>query len=79
LCRDPDSRRLAGDARFPRIDHVAPGINSVQQWSALLERIRLSGVSYELNEVPLTGERQVFLTMTPDVVSELANKAGNSP
>jgi hypothetical protein len=44
-----------------------------------LERLRLSGVSCELNEVPLTGERQVFLTMTPDVVSELANKAGNSP
>ncbi len=44
----------------------------------LLERIRLSGVSCELNEVPLSGERQIFLTMAPDVVSDLANKAGNS-
>jgi catechol 2,3-dioxygenase-like lactoylglutathione lyase family enzyme len=63
----------------PRIDHVALRINSVQQWSALLERIRLSGVSYELNEVPLTGERQLFLTMAPGVVIELVSKASNSP
>jgi hypothetical protein len=63
----------------PRSDHVALRIISGQEWSVLLERLRLSGVSCELNEVPLTGERQVFLTMTPDVVSELATKAGNSP
>jgi hypothetical protein len=62
----------------PRIDHVALRINSVQERSVLLERIRLSGVSCELNEVPLSGERQIFLTMAPDVVSDLANKAGNS-
>ncbi len=61
------------------MDQVAPRINSVQERSVLLERLRLSGVSCELNEVPLTGDRPVFLTMTPDVVSDLADKAGNSP
>jgi hypothetical protein len=37
-------------------------------------RLILSGVSHELNEVPLTGERQLFLTMAPGVVIELVSK-----
>ena len=54
-----------------RIDHVGLRINSVQEWSALLERMRRSGISYELNDVPLTGERQLFVAMAPGVVIEL--------
>jgi hypothetical protein len=46
-------------------------VNTAQAWSALLERTRLSGVSYELSEVPLTGERQLFVAMSPGVVIEL--------
>ena len=46
-------------------------INSVQEWSKLLDRIRLSGVHYGLNEVPLTGERQLFVAMASGVVIEL--------
>src|SRR5258708_4813767 len=63
----------AGSARLasPRIDHVGLRVNSAQEWEALLERIRLSGVPHELSEVPLTGERQLFVAMAPGVLVEL--------
>jgi catechol 2,3-dioxygenase-like lactoylglutathione lyase family enzyme len=54
-----------------RIDHVALRIDTAQEWSALLERLRASGLPYELGEVPLTGEHQVFVTMAPGIVIEL--------
>jgi catechol 2,3-dioxygenase-like lactoylglutathione lyase family enzyme len=54
-----------------RIDHVALRIETAQEWSALLERLRLSGLPYELGDVPLTGERQLFVAMAPGVVIEL--------
>jgi len=37
----------------------------------LLERIRLGGVPYQLSEVSLSGERQLFVAMAPGVVIEL--------
>ena len=55
----------------PRIDHVGLRVNSAQEWEALVERIRLSGVAHELSEVPLTGQRQLFVAMAPGVVIEL--------
>ena len=55
----------------PRIDHVAFRVNTVQEWSALLERVRFSGVPYELGEAPLSSERQLFVAMAPCVVIEL--------
>jgi len=54
-----------------RIDHVALRIDTAQEWSALLDRLRLSGLPYELGEVPLTGERQLFVAMAPGIVIEL--------
>ncbi len=38
----------------PRIDHVAFRVNTTEEWSALLERVRVSGVPYDMSEVPLT-------------------------
>ena len=58
----------------PRIDHVGLRVKSAQEWEALLERMRLSGVSHELSEVPLTGERQLFVAMAPGVVIELVTE-----
>lgn len=55
----------------PRIDHIALRVNTAHEWSALLERMRLSRVPYELSEVPLTGERQLFVAMAPGIVIEL--------
>ena len=62
----PSARRSSA-----RIDHVALRANSVLEWSELLERIRVSGISYELSEVPLSGERQLFVAIAPGVVIEL--------
>jgi catechol 2,3-dioxygenase-like lactoylglutathione lyase family enzyme len=61
---------LPARAASPRIDHVGLRIDA-REWSGLLERLRLSGVPFELGEVPLTGERQVFVAMAPGVVIEL--------
>ena len=58
-------------AAYARIDHVGLRVNTAQEWSSLLERMRLSGVSYELSEVPLSGESQLFVAMAPGVVIEL--------
>jgi len=55
----------------PRIDHVALRIDRAEEWLALVERMRLSGVSCEFGEVPLSGERQLFVAMAPGVVIEL--------
>ena len=49
-------------------------LNEPSVWEALLERIRISGVSHELSEVPLTGERQLFVAMAPGVVIELVTE-----
>jgi catechol 2,3-dioxygenase-like lactoylglutathione lyase family enzyme len=54
-----------------RIDHVALRVNTAQEWSSLLERMRLSRISYKLSEVPLSGECQLFVAMAPDVMIEL--------
>ena len=59
----------------PRIDHVGLRVNTAEEWSALLERMQVSGVSYDLTEVPLTGERQLFVAMAPGVVIELVTGA----
>jgi catechol 2,3-dioxygenase-like lactoylglutathione lyase family enzyme len=57
-----------------RIDHVALRVNTDQEWSSLLERMRLSGVSYELSEVPLSRECQLFVAVAPGVVIELVTE-----
>ncbi|MGF6705739.1 VOC family protein [Pseudomonas frederiksbergensis] len=54
----------------PRIDHIGLRLNSLQEWSQSLDRIRLSGVHYWLNEVPLAGECQLFVAMASGVVIE---------
>jgi catechol 2,3-dioxygenase-like lactoylglutathione lyase family enzyme len=61
----------------PRIDHVGLRVNSAGEWEALLERIRRSGVSHDLREVPLTGERQLFVALAPGVAIELVTESGD--
>jgi len=62
---------LSARSASPRIDHLGFRVDTVQEWSALLERARLSGVPYELSEAPLSGERQLFVAMAPGVVIEV--------
>jgi len=43
-----------------RIDHVGLPRQHCSEWSALLDRIHVSRFLYEIREVPLCGERQLF-------------------
>jgi catechol 2,3-dioxygenase-like lactoylglutathione lyase family enzyme len=54
----------------PRIDHIAFRIESAVEWQALLDRLRAADVGYQLAEVPLSAERQLFVALAPGVVVE---------
>ncbi|HLX03038.1 MAG TPA: VOC family protein [Trinickia sp.] len=58
----------------PRIDHVAFRVGDGGEWRALIERLRANQVPFELAEVPLTGERQVFIALGPSVVVEFVSR-----
>ncbi len=53
-----------------RIDHVALRIDDAAEWSALLGRLDCHGYAYQLAEVPLARERQLFVRLAPGVVVE---------
>ncbi|PFH10081.1 catechol 2,3-dioxygenase-like lactoylglutathione lyase family enzyme [Collimonas sp. PA-H2] len=54
----------------PRIDHAAFRMENPAEWEALLERLRVHGVSYQLTEVPSARELQLFVELEPGVVVE---------
>lgn len=53
-----------------RIDHLALRIDDAAEWSALLDRLHRHGTAYQLAEVPLTQELQLFVRLAPGVVVE---------
>ena len=59
----------------PRIDHVALRIDDRDEWQALLARLAKSGTAYQLAEVPLAGEVQLFVALAPAVVIEFVTAA----
>jgi len=59
LIEEPGASRATSASS--RIDHVGLPVNTAQEWSALLDRIQVSRVPYEIREVPLCGERQLFV------------------
>jgi catechol 2,3-dioxygenase-like lactoylglutathione lyase family enzyme len=54
----------------PRIDHFAFRIERATEWAALIARMRAHDVPYQLTEVPLTQELQLFVALAPGVVIE---------
>jgi len=54
----------------PRIDHFAFRIESATEWQALIARMRAHDVPYQLAEVPLAQELQLFVALAPGVVIE---------
>ena len=54
----------------PRIDHAAFRMESLAEWVALLERLRVHRIPYQLTEVPLARELQLFVALEPGVVIE---------
>ncbi|MBV8626305.1 MAG: VOC family protein [Paraburkholderia sp.] len=64
----------------PRIDHIALRIATDTQWRALLERVQSAGVPYQLADVPLSGETQLFVALDAGVVIEFVTAlAGAQP
>jgi AraC-like DNA-binding protein/extradiol dioxygenase family protein len=59
LIEEPGASRATSASS--RIDHVGLPFDTAQEWSALLDRIQVSRVPYEIREVPLCGERQLFV------------------
>ena len=53
-----------------RIDHLALRVDDEAQWTALIGRLRQSGTRWQLADVPLTGEQQLFVRLAPGVVVE---------
>jgi catechol 2,3-dioxygenase-like lactoylglutathione lyase family enzyme len=53
-----------------RIDHIALRVGTVEEWRGLLGRMRETAIDYAEADVPLTGEKQVFVRLAPGVVVE---------
>jgi catechol 2,3-dioxygenase-like lactoylglutathione lyase family enzyme len=60
----------AGGLTAPRIDHVAFRVAAGAEWRALVERLAAHRVPYQLAEVPLSAELQLFVALAPGVVVE---------
>jgi catechol 2,3-dioxygenase-like lactoylglutathione lyase family enzyme len=65
---------LAAGRTAPRIDHVAFRVDDGNEWRALIERLHANRVPFDVAEVPLTGERQVFVALGPGVVVEFVSR-----
>ena len=64
---------VAGPAEKPnatRIDHLALRVEGEIEWNALLERLDCRGYAYQLAEVPLARELQLFVRPAPGVAVE---------
>jgi catechol 2,3-dioxygenase-like lactoylglutathione lyase family enzyme len=59
----------------PRIDHIALRIDSPAEWSALIDRMQSHRIFYQIVEVPLTAEIQLFVTLAPNLVIEFVASA----
>jgi len=53
-----------------RIDHIAFRVESNDAWRQLLVRLESAQFDYRAGEVPDTGERQLFVVVTPGVMIE---------
>ncbi|NIE84824.1 MULTISPECIES: VOC family protein [Burkholderia] len=60
----------------PRIDHVALRIEDRDEWHALVERLDHRGIGYQLSEVPLSNELQLFVALAPGVAFEFVTALG---
>ncbi|SAK65540.1 glyoxalase family protein [Caballeronia calidae] len=53
-----------------RIDHLALRVGDEAEWRALLERLDCHGYAYQLADVPVARELQLFVRLAPGVVVE---------
>lgn len=60
-----------------RIDHIAFRVADETEWSGLVTR--LQGIASQTAEVPATGERQLFVMLTPGVAIEFVITSRRRP
>ena len=61
----------------PRIDHIALRIDNADEWSAFIDRLTRHNTPYQLAEVPLTNELQLFVSIAPGVTVEFVTSMAN--
>ncbi|MGY2487332.1 VOC family protein [Cupriavidus sp. CP313] len=61
-----------------RIDHIALRVDDDAEWTALVDRMESNNVPYQLAEVPLANELQLFISLAPGVVVEFVTRSGSS-
>ena len=61
----------------PRIDHCAFRVDDSQAWHALIDRLRAASIPFQNAEVPLTGERKIFVALAPAVSVEFVISAAH--
>ncbi|RQS07087.1 extradiol dioxygenase [Burkholderia sp. Bp8998] len=54
----------------PRIDHIALRLDAHREWETLIERLTRRRIDYTLSDVPLSNERQLFVSIAPGVCVE---------
>jgi hypothetical protein len=74
-CATSAIRHLAHEARPRNHRDQGPGMRTK---TALLGRIRLNKVPYQLAEVPQAGELQLFVSLAPGVAVEFVIQLSNS-
>jgi catechol 2,3-dioxygenase-like lactoylglutathione lyase family enzyme len=70
IASDPALAAPSGGAAASRIDHVALRVSTVDEWRGLLGRMKENAIDYAEADVPLTGEKQMFVRLAPGVVVE---------
>lgn len=64
------SSRITVGRAPARIDHLVLRIDSDGEWRALLLRLRDSGTPYQLSDMRLLREQQLFVALAPDITIE---------
>jgi catechol 2,3-dioxygenase-like lactoylglutathione lyase family enzyme len=65
----------AGGRPATRIDHLALRVQTESEWRALLDRLHASHTPYQMADVPLAQEKQLFVQLAPGVVVEFVTAA----
>jgi catechol 2,3-dioxygenase-like lactoylglutathione lyase family enzyme len=66
------------EAPSSRIDHLAFRVSDQGAWKGLIARLTANRFPYQTADVPLTGERQAFVQLTPTVTVEFVTSMPRS-
>jgi catechol 2,3-dioxygenase-like lactoylglutathione lyase family enzyme len=55
----------------PRIDHIGFRVENSAEWRALLDRLKTSGIRYDLTNNDVADECQITIVIAPGIVIEI--------